>query len=196
MPGAEGEEGPARPMTAVKSAGFVSASRAASGAADPMGAQPGQPPADLLNPVDDKDTGIRKLERKVHELIEKSTSLVRGNETAKAIEAAKEASTKEKQLSRLREEDNPDTVNIELTFAVQVNLACIYQQANMYSEAMHTYQSIVKNKAFEKAGRLRVNMGNIYFVRAVCVARGSDLFCRSLPAGSVTRCPRRWVRVR
>lgn len=164
-PGPEGEEGPARPMTAVKSAGFVSASRVVTGAADPMGAQPGQPPADLLNPVDDKDTGIRKLERTVHELIENSTSLVRANDTAKAIEAAKEASTKEKQLSRLREEDNPDTVNIELTFAVQVNLGCIYQQTNMFSEALHTYQSIVKNKAFEKAGRLRVNMGNIYFTQ-------------------------------
>lgn len=32
----------------------------------------------------------------------------------------------------------------------------------MFSEALHQYQAIVKNRVFEKVGRLRVNMGNIY----------------------------------
>jgi intraflagellar transport protein 88 len=30
-------------------------------------------------------------------------------------------------------------------------------------QALHTYQLIVKNKQYQNAGRLRVNMGNIYY---------------------------------
>uniref|UniRef100_A0A672Q7N1 Intraflagellar transport protein 88 homolog n=1 Tax=Sinocyclocheilus grahami TaxID=75366 RepID=A0A672Q7N1_SINGR len=33
----------------------------------------------------------------------------------------------------------------------------------MYTEALNTYQVIVKNKMFSNAGRLKVNMANIYF---------------------------------
>ncbi len=33
----------------------------------------------------------------------------------------------------------------------------------MYQEALNTYAIIVKNKAFAQSGRLRVNMGNIFF---------------------------------
>lgn len=33
----------------------------------------------------------------------------------------------------------------------------------MYSEALNTYQVITKNKMFNNASRLKVNMGNIYF---------------------------------
>lgn len=33
----------------------------------------------------------------------------------------------------------------------------------MYDEALNTYSLVVKNKQYPQAGRLRVNMGNIYF---------------------------------
>jgi intraflagellar transport protein 88 len=33
----------------------------------------------------------------------------------------------------------------------------------MYEEALNTYQLIVKNKQYPQSGRLRVNMGNIYY---------------------------------
>lgn len=33
----------------------------------------------------------------------------------------------------------------------------------MYQEALNSYTLIVKNKSYPTAGRLRVNMGNIYF---------------------------------
>lgn len=33
----------------------------------------------------------------------------------------------------------------------------------MYDEALNTYQLIVKNKQYSQAGRLRINMGNIYY---------------------------------
>ena len=33
----------------------------------------------------------------------------------------------------------------------------------MYDEALHTYSLLVKNKQYTQSGRLRVNMGNIYY---------------------------------
>ena len=33
----------------------------------------------------------------------------------------------------------------------------------MYSEALSTYSLLVRNKLFAHAGRLRLNMGNVYF---------------------------------
>ncbi len=33
----------------------------------------------------------------------------------------------------------------------------------MYQEALNSYSVIAKNKLFNQSGRLRVNMGNIYF---------------------------------
>lgn len=33
----------------------------------------------------------------------------------------------------------------------------------MLNEALNTYQVIVKNKLFANAGRLKINIGNIYF---------------------------------
>jgi len=158
-----GDTAAPRPMTAVDGAGFRSFKSAEE--TDPLGPTQGQIPQDLINPVSSKDSGLKKLERTVHEALERSTTLAANKEYAKAIEAAKEAVTTEKQLSRLREEDNPETVMLELTFAVELNLGSTYQQAKMYSEAMHTYQMTVKNKNLEKAGRLRVNMGNIYFIQ-------------------------------
>ena len=39
----------------------------------------------------------------------------------------------------------------------------------MHQEALNTYTMIVKNKAYGHSGRLRVNMGNIYFEEQKCV---------------------------
>ena len=46
---------------------------------------------------------------------------------------------------------------------VLFNLANQYHSSQMFQEAINTYQIIVRNKMFSNAGRLRVNMGNIYF---------------------------------
>ncbi|CAG2176940.1 unnamed protein product, partial [Oppiella nova] len=51
----------------------------------------------------------------------------------------------------------------DLTFAALFNLAVQYTNADMYSEAINTYQSIIKNRTFTNTGRLRLNIGNIYF---------------------------------
>ena len=45
------------------------------------------------------------------------------------------------------------------------NLANVYQQNGMMEEALNTYTLVVKNKNYPQAGRLRVNMGNIYYMQ-------------------------------
>lgn len=83
---------------------------------------------------------------------------------AAALERAKEAGRKERALCRQREQAKlADQINIDLTYAVCVNLAQMYHANKHYTEALNTYGQIVKNKNFPLAGRLRVNMGNIYF---------------------------------
>lgn len=53
--------------------------------------------------------------------------------------------------------------NLDLTLIVLLNLAQQYIADNMLNEALHVYHAIVKNKTFPNAGRLKVNIGNIYF---------------------------------
>ena len=56
-----------------------------------------------------------------------------------------------------------DQINIDLTYSVHFNLAVQYQKNQLYSEALNTYSLIVRNKQYAQSGRLRVNMGNIYY---------------------------------
>lgn len=44
-----------------------------------------------------------------------------------------------------------------------MNLANVQQFAEQYTEAVNTLLSLIKNKMFDRAGRLRINIGNIYF---------------------------------
>ena len=54
-------------------------------------------------------------------------------------------------------------MNLDLTYSVCFTLANAYQCNEMFSDALKTYSLIVKNKQYHQSGRLRVNMGNIYF---------------------------------
>lgn len=38
-----------------------------------------------------------------------------------------------------------------------------YHYSRLYDEAVHTYSLLIKNKQHPHSGRLRVNLGNIYF---------------------------------
>eukprot|EP00002_Diphylleia_rotans_P013538 TRINITY_DN2644_c0_g3_i2.p1 TRINITY_DN2644_c0_g3~~TRINITY_DN2644_c0_g3_i2.p1 ORF type:complete len:700 (+),score=174.56 TRINITY_DN2644_c0_g3_i2:744-2843(+) len=59
--------------------------------------------------------------------------------------------------------DRNEQINPDLTYAVQLNLACQYHAMEMYDLALSTYSTIVRNKQYAQSGRLRVNMGNIYY---------------------------------
>jgi intraflagellar transport protein 88 len=103
-------------------------------------------------------------ERKVHRLINQSALAVAKNDLTSSLDIAKDAAKKERALCKFRESKGlTEQINLDLTYSVGFNLACCQYKAKMYSEALSTYGVIVKNKQYPQAGRLRVNMGNIYY---------------------------------
>nr|KAF6373888.1 intraflagellar transport 88 [Pipistrellus kuhlii] len=155
-------DGVTRPMTAVRAAGFTKAALRGS-AFDPLGQSRGPaPPLEVKN-EDSPEEKIRQLEKKVNELVEESCIANTCGDLKLALEKAKDAGRKERVLVRQREQvTTPENINLDLTYSVLFNLASQYSANEMYAEALNTYQVIVKNKMFINAGRLKVNMGNIY----------------------------------
>eukprot|EP01138_Halocafeteria_seosinensis_P014830 gb/GECG01015140.1/.p1 GENE.gb/GECG01015140.1/~~gb/GECG01015140.1/.p1 ORF type:complete len:821 (+),score=127.75 gb/GECG01015140.1/:1-2463(+) len=157
----------ARPLTSVKGAGYQSKPGTSSGrqSFDPMGQQALGPAPPLEekseNSPEDK---AREMEQRVNTLIESSAEASARGDSVLALERAKEAGKRERQLCKFRESQNlMENMNIDLTYCVIFNLANAYAANGMYQEAINSYTLIVKNKSYPTAGRLRVNMGNIYF---------------------------------
>uniref|UniRef100_A0A8C1F803 Intraflagellar transport protein 88 homolog n=1 Tax=Cyprinus carpio carpio TaxID=630221 RepID=A0A8C1F803_CYPCA len=157
------QDGAARPMTAVRAAGY-SSSIARGSVFDPLGQAKGPaPPLETRN-EDTPEEKIKILEKKVNDLIEESCLAHARGDLQLSLEKAKEAGRKERALVRQREQTGTaDHINLDLTYSVLFNLANQYANNDMYTEALNTYQVIVKNKMFSNAGRLKVNMANIYF---------------------------------
>lgn len=161
---AAGQDAQARPMTAVRAAGYTAAGKRGVAGFDPLNQAAGPAPPLEPKPEDSPEEKIRQLEKKVNELIEESCFANSRGELNLALEKAKEAGRKERVLVRQREQMSMgDQINLDLTYSVLFNLANQYAANEMYNEALNTYQVIVKNKMFSNAGRLKVNMGNIYF---------------------------------
>ncbi|KPP59966.1 intraflagellar transport protein 88-like, partial [Scleropages formosus] len=188
------QDGAARPMTAVRAAGY-SSTMARGSTFDPLGQSKGAaPPLESRND-DTPEEKIKILEKKVNDLIEESCMAQSRGDMQLALDKAKEAGRKERALVRQREQTGTaDHINLDLTYSVShpqpplpggvdtkdvcrcaecqrspfppqvlFNLATQYANNDMFPEALNTYQVIVKNKMFSNAGRLKVNMGNIYF---------------------------------
>ncbi|KAG7265292.1 hypothetical protein CRUP_032445 [Coryphaenoides rupestris] len=157
------QDGAARPMTAVRAAGYTSTLTRGT-TFDPLGQSKGPaPPLEARND-DTPEEKIKILEKRVNELIAESCIAHSQGSLQLALEKAKEAGRKERALVRQREQSgNGENINPDLTYAVLFNLANQYANNEMYPEALNTYQVIVKNKMFTNAGRLKVNMANIYF---------------------------------
>ncbi|XP_023259037.1 intraflagellar transport protein 88 homolog isoform X3 [Seriola lalandi dorsalis] len=157
------QDGAARPMTAVRAAGYTSSLTRGS-TFDPLGQSKGPaPPLEAKND-DTPEEKIKILEKKVNDLIEESCMAQSVGALQLALEKAKEAGRKERMLMRQREQSgNADHINLDLTYSVLLNLANQYANNEMFPEALNSYQVIVKNKMFSNAGRMKVNMANIYF---------------------------------
>ncbi|XP_062313577.1 intraflagellar transport protein 88 homolog isoform X5 [Osmerus eperlanus] len=157
------QDGAARPMTAVRAAGYTSTMSRGS-TFDPLGQSKGPaPPLEAKN-EDTPEEKNKLLEKNVNDLIEESCLAHGRGDLQLSLEKAKEAGRKERALARQREQSgNADHINLDLTYSVLFNLATQYGNNEMYPEALNTYQVIVKNKMFSNAGRLKVNMANIYF---------------------------------
>ena len=162
---AQGTVGNQRPMTSIKGAGFQSgASKTSHPAFDPLNQNRGPAPP-LVNKADDSpEERAKQMERKVHRLINQSALSRAKNDMSAALDLAKDAAKKERALCKFREGKGlTEQINLDLTYSVGFNLACLQHKSKMYSEALQTYGVIVKNKQYPQAGRLRVNMGNIYY---------------------------------
>merc|ERR1719197_58710 len=106
----------------------------------------------------------REMEKEIHRLVEESAATREQGNLREALEKGKEAGKKERQLCRIREQQNLlDQLNVDLTYAVCLNLAIQHQANDNDNEALTIYTQIVKNKQYPFSGRFRVNMGNIYF---------------------------------
>uniref|UniRef100_A0A665UYP5 Intraflagellar transport protein 88 homolog n=1 Tax=Echeneis naucrates TaxID=173247 RepID=A0A665UYP5_ECHNA len=156
-------DGAARPMTAVRAAGYTSSLTRGS-TFDPLGQSRGPAPPLEAKSEETAEEKIKILEMKVNDLIEESCMAHSIGALQLALEKAKEAGRKERALVRQREQSGSgEHINLDLTYSVLLNLANQYANNEMYPEALNSYQVIVKNKMFSNAGRLKVNMANIYF---------------------------------
>ncbi|XP_029458377.1 intraflagellar transport protein 88 homolog [Rhinatrema bivittatum] len=156
------QDGVARPLTAVRAAGYTKAGFRGS-VFDPLGQSRGPAPPLESKSEDTPEEKIRQLEKKVNELVEESCIANSRGDLKLALEKAKEAGRTERVLVRQREQmTSPENINLDLTYSVLFNLASQYSANDMHAEALNTYQVIVKNKMFSNAGRLKVNMANIY----------------------------------
>ncbi|XP_074513940.1 intraflagellar transport protein 88 homolog isoform X7 [Sebastes fasciatus] len=156
------QDGAARPMTAVKAAGY-SSSMTRGSTFDPLGQSKGPAPQLETKNEDTPEEKIKILEKKVNDLIEESCMAQSIGALQLALEKGKEAGRKERTLVRQREQSgNGEHITLDLTYSVLLNLANQYANNEMYPEALNSYQVIVKNKMFSNAGRLKVNMANIY----------------------------------
>ena len=163
QPGAVEEN---RPMTAVRAAGYTSAGpRPGTGAlGGGTGASKGPAPPLQKRSENSPEDMCREMETEVNKLIEESALLASQKQYARALEQAKEAGKRERLLCKQREQNGlADQINIDLTYSVCFNLANQYHASGLYSDALNTYSLIVRNKQYAQSGRLRVNMGNIYY---------------------------------
>ncbi|KAL4141058.1 hypothetical protein PRNP1_014180 [Phytophthora ramorum] len=165
---AQQQAGEARPMTSVSGAGFSSNPRTAAGQRmfDPMGeARKGGAAPALVEKTENSPKEVAKeLERTVNALIEQSAELISKEQYEEALHLAKDAGRKERAFNKHCELNGlADLLNIDLTYAVFFNLANAYHLNGLWKEAIQSYTPIVKNKQYAQGGRLRVNMGNIYF---------------------------------
>ncbi len=106
----------------------------------------------------------RDMEKKVNLLLEESVVGTSRGDVRLGLEKAKEAQKKERALGKFREQNGlVDGINLDLTYAVHFNLANQFHKNGLYTDSLNTYNIIVKNKQYAQGGRMRVNMGNIYF---------------------------------
>ncbi|KAF0722830.1 hypothetical protein AaE_009919, partial [Aphanomyces astaci] len=132
---------------------------------DPLGEARKTPAPPLAEKAENspKETA-KELEKLVNALIEQSSEAAVKHESEEALRLAKEAGKKERAFTKHCETHGlTDMTNIDLTYAVFFNLANAYHLNGMWKEAIQSYTPIVKNKQYPQGGRLRVNMGNIYF---------------------------------
>lgn len=165
-----------RALSSVRGAGYSSGKPAGAGLTtaapmlgtqrfDPLGqATQGPAPALAKTSTDGPEQQARELEKAVHRALEETASLTAAGQKLPALEMAKEAVKREHALVKHRKATNTaEQNNMDLTFAAAFALAHAYQSAGMANEAIGAYTAIAKDREHPLAGRVKVNIGNIYF---------------------------------
>ncbi|CCD74417.1 Intraflagellar transport protein 88 homolog [Caenorhabditis elegans] len=146
---------PARPMTAVRGAGYTSFANKVQAAERPLSTE---------NSGENGEEKCRQMENKVMEMLRESMLASEKKKFKEALDKAKEAGRRERAVVKHREQQGlVEMMNLDLTFTVLFNLAQQYEANDMTNEALNTYEIIVRNKMFPNSGRLKVNIGNIHF---------------------------------
>ncbi|CEP03482.1 unnamed protein product (mitochondrion) [Plasmodiophora brassicae] len=151
-----------RPMTSVKGAGYKSN---VGSPFDPVAQTHRGKMAALKKKIENGPEFVAKeMEREINQLIVESATAKVNRSYVVALDKAKEAVRRERLLVRHCEQNGlAEHINVDLSFATQFNLAVQYTANDMMNEALNIYTVMVKTKQFANAGRLRVNMGNIYY---------------------------------
>ena len=115
------------------------------------------------NEVENSEYEAKKIEKNIHYLIEESANYCLNQNYIMSLEKANEAVNKLEPLKNLIEDnDLEDHEYLRLKFSAHFNLALQLQKKGMYSDALEEYNSLVNIDNHSYAGRIRVNMGNIY----------------------------------
>ncbi|KAI9557616.1 hypothetical protein GHT06_017444 [Daphnia sinensis] len=155
----------ARPLTAIRGAGYTSSRiTTANQTYDPFN-QSGRVTTPFAEPktVDPPEKQMKMLENSIHRIVEESILANSKEEFRVALDKAKEAVNKEKSLLRQKEQSGMGESNNDLAFMVSFNLANQYVANGLFSEAMSSYQQLIKNRTFANIGRLRLNIANLHF---------------------------------
>lgn len=155
-----------RPSTAIRAVGYTSE---AGRTFDPMLHQRTANKKTIVLDAKKQDLPEEKykgLENKIVYLVEESIleSTAKPPDLTSALNKAKEASSLDRTLLRLRDQNGGSSYhNFDMTFSVLFNLANVYAKSKMFVEALNTYQLMTKSKMYPNVNRLKINMGNIYF---------------------------------
>nr|CAD2124110.1 unnamed protein product [Meloidogyne enterolobii] len=150
----------ARPMTAIRGAGYSSAGRKST--FDKIPIQQNEDNNNLQNEENAQLEKAKKLEDQAMEQLLESTFLAERGEIKAALDKAKEATRQWRTSDNLRKSSG-EQQNMDLGWC---SLLCLAQQKlinGIPSEALNIYQTIVKNRSYANGHRLKINIGNIYF---------------------------------
>ncbi|CAK89472.1 unnamed protein product (macronuclear) [Paramecium tetraurelia] len=147
----------ARPMTSNRGANFGQKK-------DPFNSTQNQLNLNKPKLETNPEEQFKSIEKEINNLIEQSAmAKLRGN-LSECLEKAKEAFNKEKKLRQSKEAQNlAESINTDLSYCAALTQACALHANGLHQDALTKYQEIIKCKQYPQAGRLRVNMGNIYF---------------------------------
>ena len=102
------------------------------------------------------------MEKSINELVARTIILRTEGKLEEALETAKEGVKKEQLLRKIRKANNMP-VGSELMYSTWFNLATTYEANDLPDDAIKTYSYLAKQKGNPFTGRIRINMGNVYY---------------------------------